>query len=490
MIEIKKDILRRVYLVYFGTVLFGLAIVFKAAYIQNFEGKDLVEMAKKQELKLFDVEAMRGNITSDDGTLLATSVPNFDVRMDVSSVNITEEYFKKNVDSLAYALANLFHDKTGFGYKEMLWEGRRNGDRFLLIQRDVSYNDLKKMHKFPIFRLGKNRGGLIVLAHYKRELPYKNLAKRTIGFESEEAVNKVYVGLEGSFTKNLQGIGGKRLMRRVSSINWVPVDIENEVEPQNGDDIITTLDINLQDMVESALMNELIMDSADHGCAIVMEVKTGYIKAIANLGKTGKGNYAEIFNYAIGESSEPGSTFKLASFLVGLEDGKFDLNTMVSTGSGVVFYSGRKMEDSHRGIGTISALQVFEKSSNVGTSKLIYGAYGSEQQKYVDGLYRMSLNKILGLQIGGEGKPLILSTHSKWWSNVSLPWMSIGYEIKLTPLQILTLYNAVANGGVMVKPLFVKEIRKNGQVEQTFPPEVINPAICSQATISKARIML
>lgn len=488
--DIKKDILRRIYLVYFGVVLFGVAIIVKAVYIQTIEGPVIEAKATELEMRLFDVEAMRGNITSDDGTLIATSVPNFDVRMDVCSENIKDDFFKENVDSLAYCLAVMFQDKSVSTYKNLLWEARRGGERYMLIHRDITYEQLKRMQTFPIFRLGKYKGGMIVIAHYKRELPYKNLAKRTIGYESEEAPNKIYVGLEGSFSKNLQGIGGKRLMQRVGSSKWVPISLENEVEPQNGDDIVTTIDINLQDMVETALANELAADSADHGCAIVMEVKTGYIKAIANLGRNKKGGYTEIFNYAVGEASEPGSTFKLASFLVGLEDGKFDLETPVNCGAGVVTFSGRKMVDSHKGYGTITAQQVFEKSSNVGTSKLIYAAYASEPQKYIDGLYRMSLNKLQGLQIGGEGRPYIKSTSDKWWSAVSLPWMSIGYETALTPLQILTLYNAVANNGVMVKPIFVKEILKNGQVDQTFPPEVINPAICSPATIAKAKLML
>jgi cell division protein FtsI (penicillin-binding protein 3) len=490
MKEVKRDILRRVFLVYFGIALFGVAVICKVIYIQYFEDKELTEQAKNNEMRLFPVEAMRGNISSDDGTLMATSVPNFEIRMDVSSENITDEFFKENVDSLAYSLSILFKDKKASEYKEILCEARRNGERYYLIHRDISYPELKQIRKFPIFRLGRYRGGLIVNPHYKRELPYKNLAKRTIGYESDESADKVYVGLEGSFSKNLQGIGGKRLMRRIGSSTWVPVDIENEVEPQNGSDIITTIDINIQDLAETALMNELIADSADHGCVIVMEVKTGYIKAIVNLGKSNKGGYSEVFNYAIGEASEPGSTFKMASFLVALEDGKIDLNTMVSTGNGVVFYSGRKMEDSHRGYGTLTAQQVFEKSSNVGTSKLIYNAYASEPQKYIDGLYRMSLNKKLDVQIGGEGRPYIKSTRDKWWSDVSLPWMSIGYEVALTPLQLLNLYNAVANNGKMVKPILVKEILKNGQVEQTFPPEIINPAICSPATIAKARILL
>ena len=491
MKEVKKDILRRVFLVYFGIALFGIAVIGKAIYIQYFEGKELVEQAKNHEMRLFPVEAMRGNISSDDGTLMATSVPNFEVRMDVSSENITDEFFKENADSLAYSLSNLFKDKKSSEYKEILWEARRNGERYYLIHRDVSYPELKQIRTFPIFRLGQFRGGLIVISHYKRELPYKNLAKRTIGYQSDENTDTIkYVGLEGSFSKNLQGIGGKRLMRRIGSTNWVPVDIENEVEPQNGNDIITTIDINIQDLAETALMNELIADSADHGCVIVMEVKTGYIKAIVNLGRSSKGGYSEVFNYAIGEASEPGSTFKMASFLVALEDGKIDLNTQISTGNGTVFFSGRKMEDSHRGYGTLTAQQVFEKSSNVGTSKLIYNAYAQEPQKYIDGLNRMSLNKKLDLQIGGEGRPYIKNTKDKWWSAVSLPWMSIGYEVALTPLQLLTFYNAIANNGKMVKPILVKEILKNGQVEQTFPPEIINPAICSPATIAKARILL
>jgi cell division protein FtsI (penicillin-binding protein 3) len=491
MKEVKKDILRRVFLVYFGIALFGIAVISKALYIQYFEGKELTEQAQTNVMRLFPVEAMRGNISSDDGTLMATSVPNFEIRMDVSCENITDEFFKENVDSLAYSLSALFKDKKSSEYKDLLWEARRNGEGYFLIHKDVSYTELKKLRKFPIFRLVQYRGGLIVREHYKRELPYKNLAKRTIGYQSDEYTDTIkYVGLEGSFSKNLQGIGGKRLMRRIGSSNWVPVDIENEVEPQNGNDIITTIDINIQDLAESALMNELIADSADHGCVIVMEVKTGYIKAIVNLGKSSKGGYSEILNYAIAEKSEPGSTFKLASFLVALEDGKFELNTQISTGNGVVFFSGRKMEDSHKGYGTLTAQQVFEHSSNVGTSKLLSNAYAKDPQKYIDGLYRMSLNKKLDLQISGERSPNIIDTHDTLWSAVSLPWMSIGYGVELTPLQLLTFYNAIANNGKMVKPIFVKEILKNGQVEQTFPPEIINPAICSPATIAKAKILL
>lgn len=490
MKEIKKDIMVRVYLVYLGILIFSIGILAKAFYIQSFEGEELMEKAKKQEMRLFDIEALRGNICSDDGTLLATSIPIFEVRMDVSSENITEDFFRENVDSLSFYLSRLFKDKSMSDYRDLLWDARRNGERYTLIHRDITYPELKQMRLFPIFRLGKYRGGMIVIPQYQRELPYKSLAKRTIGFENAMADTVKYVGIEGSFTKNLQGIGGKRLMRRVGGGAWMPVDIENQVEPQNGQDIITTIDINLQDLAESALRRELRLDSAHHGCVIVMEVKTGHVKAIANLGRSPRGGYDEVFNYAIGEATEPGSTFKLASFLVGMEDGKIRLDSLVNVGNGTVNYAGRTMKDSHKGLGTITAESVFEHSSNVGTSKLIYRAYADDPQRYIDGLYRMSINRPLGLQLGGEARPYIKNTASKWWSALSLPWMSIGYEVALSPLQILTLYNAIANNGVMVKPLFVKEIRKNGQVVQSFPTQVINKAIVSPETVKKARYIL
>ncbi len=490
MKDIKKDILVRVYMVYLGVLLFGLFIIARVVMIQQFEKKEFLEMAKKQEIHLFEMVAIRGNILADDGSLLAVSVPIFEVRMDVMTDSITDEAFRKNVDSLSVCLSRLFSDRSASGYKDMLWEGRRNQNRYLLIQRDVTYPDLNKMRKFPIFKRGKFKGGLIVIPQYERELPYKSLARRIVGYESGEGENKVYVGLEGSFSRNLQGVNGQRLMRRAGGQAWMPVDPENQVEPQNGDDVITTLDVNLQDFAESSLRKELIADSADHGCVILMEVKTGYLRAMANLGLTKKGTYEEIFNYAIGESQETGSVFKLASFLVALDDGKVELTTPINCSGGITTFSGRKMEDSHHGLGVISALQVFEKSSNVGTSRMIYGAYSESPQKYIDGLYRIGINRPLGLQIAGEGKPYIKNTKSKYWSALSLPWISIGYEISLAPIHLLTLYNAVANNGVMVKPLFVREIRRNGQLVQRFNPVVINPQIVSPSAIQKARLLL
>jgi cell division protein FtsI (penicillin-binding protein 3) len=488
--EIKKGILIRVYLVYLGVLLFGLFIIARVVMIQQFEKKEFLEMAKKQEIHLFEMEAIRGNILADDGSLLAVSIPIFEIRMDLTVDSITDDIFRNNVDSLAICLSQLFRDRTPSSWKDMLWEGRRNHNGYLLIRRDVTYPDLNKMRRFPIFKRGMFKGGLIVLAQYERELPYKSLARRIIGYESGEGANKVYVGLEGSFTKSLQGINGQRLMRRIGGQAWVPVDQESQIEPQNGNDIITTLDVNLQDLAESSLRKELIADSADHGCVILMEVKTGYLRAMANLGLTKKGTYEEIFNYAIGENQETGSTFKLASFLVALDDRKIDLTTPINCSGGITYYSGTKMEDSHHGLGVLPALQVFEKSSNVGTSRMIYTAYSDSAQKYIDGLYRIGINRPLGLQIAGEGRPYIKSTKDPSWSALSLPWMSIGYEIRLAPIHLLTLYNAVANNGVMVKPLFVREIRRNGRLVQRFNPVVVNPQIVSPWAIQQARLLL
>lgn len=491
MEKAKKSILLRVYLVYLGILLFALAIMGRVIYIQSFESSELMEQAKKQELSWFDVEAIRGNICSDDGTLLATSIPIFDIRMDVCTDSLTDEIFRRNVDSLAYCLSILFHDRSPSQYRDELWEARREKERYYLIKRKITYPELKKLRTFPIFRRGKYRGGLIVIPHYQRELPYKELAKRTIGYESKDESNRVFVGLEGFFSEDLQGVTGKRLMRKVGNGAWVPLDLENELEPQNGDDIITTIDINIQDLAERELLKELIADSADHGCVVVMEVATGHVKAIANLKRVGRNQYEEGYNYAIGESTEPGSTFKLVSFLVALEDGKVDLHTPVATGNGETTYSGRRMSDSHRGgYGTITAQEVFENSSNVGTSKLIVAAYGKNPQQFIDGIYKMKIQNKLGLQISGEGRPNIKDTKDPYWSKLSLPWISIGYEVEMTPLQILTFYNAVANNGTMVKPFLVKEIRRNGQLVKRYDTEVINPAICSPSTIAKAKRML
>ncbi len=486
----KNDILRNVYIVYFLVVLAGCAIIGKAAYIQIVEGEIWREKGKVMNLKVEKIEATRGNIMASDGNLLAASVPLFNLRIDAGNTHYNDQYFYDNVDSLALCLSNLFNDRSKSAYKQILVKGRKNNNRYLLLKRDITYTQLKKLRKFPIFRDGKYKGGVIAEPKSKRVLPYQWLAFRTIGWDKDGSENDV--GLEGAYGDILKGESGSRLMQRIGSGAWRPTNEENEIDPQNGHDIITSIDINIQDVAEDALMRQLIKNEADHGCAILMEVSTGFIVAIANLGKNEKGFYEEKFNYAIGESSEPGSTFKTASLLAALDDGLIDTSRIVDTEDGTTRFANRVMRDSHKGgYGKISVGRAFELSSNVAISKAIVSVYKDQPQGLIDRFYFMRLNQTLGLDIPGEGQPNIKNTDHKHWSKVSLPWMSIGYEIALTPLQTLAFYNAIANNGVMVKPQFIKEIRSSGLLTRKFETVVLKDKIVkNQGAIDQMRKLL
>ncbi len=486
----KNDILRNVYLVYFVVVLVGCAIIGKAIYIQAFEGEMWREKGKIMNLKVEKVEAVRGNIMASDGSLLAASVPLFNLRMDAGNTHYNDEYFYDNVDSLAWHLSNLFMDRTKSKYKQVLVNARKSNNRYLLLKRDITFDQLKKVRRFPIFRDGKYKGGIIAEQKSKRVLPNQWLAFRTIGWDKEGTKNDV--GLEGAYSEILKGESGSRLMQRIGSGAWRPTNEENEIEPKDGHDIITSIDINIQDVAEDALMRQLIENEADHGCAVLMEVNTGFIVAIANLGKNDKGFYEEKLNYALAESSEPGSTFKTASLLAALDEGVINLDDIVDTEDGTTRFANRTMRDSHKGgYGQISVGRAFELSSNVGISKVIVNAFKSEPQRLIDKFYFMRLNQPLGMDIPGEGNPEIKSTDNKFWSKVSLPWMSIGYEIKLTPLQTLAFYNAIANNGQLVKPQFIKEIRSAGLVTQKFEPVILKENIVkNQSSIDKLKELL
>ncbi len=490
--EIRKDILWRVYLIYFIICLFGVAIISKICIIQFSEGDKWRAQAESFSTKIFEIEAVRGNIYDANGSLLATSLPYFEVGMDVNTDAITKEIFNDNVDSLSICLANLFHDKSWKDYRKSLVKARRDGDRWVVLQRDVSYTDLQKMKKFPILKRGKNRGGFIYLQTNKRERPFQSLAARTIGKLNENGTGKSY-GLESAFDSILIGTTGERTMQKIAGNVWRPITDDNQIDPQDGDDIVSTIDINVQDVAENSLLNCLKKHGADHGCLILMEIKTGEVKAIANLKRNGKdtSQYLENLNYAVGVATVPGSTFKLPSLVAAMEDFNVSLNEIVDIGEGTCFYSDAKVSDSHHPAKSrVTVKEVFEQSSNVGVTKIITKYYSKEPQKYIDRLYQMNLNDPLNITIPGEAKPYIKNTKDKTWSKISLPWISYGYETRITPLQILNFYSAVANNGKMMRPMFVKEIRNRGKTKRAFQPEVINGSICSQATVKKAKEMM
>ena len=482
-----KDIKWRVYLVYFGMFGVGMAILFQLFKIQLVEGKSWREKAYNLATEMRPVQATRGNILADDGSMLATSVPVYDIRMDMDAAGLTDEAFKKDIDSLAWHLSRLFGDKPPLAYKQQLVNARKRGDRYHLVKRKIDFNQMQEAKTFPIFRKGRYKGGVVFEKKDIRKMPFGFLAQRTIGYTRE---NKLAVGLEGAFDKVLAGTQGMRLEKRLAGGVWMPLNDENELEPEDGLDVVTTLDVNIQDVASSALLKQLSLHNAEHGCVILMEVKTGNIKAIANLTRNENGSYSEKYNYAVGEATEPGSTFKLASLLTAIDDGYVNINDEVDTRNGVITYFGIPMHDTKEGgHGKISVKEAFEVSSNIGISQIISKNYRNNPQRFIDKLYSLGLNKPLGLQLSGEGIPRIKSPGDtiNRWSGISLTQISIGYELLITPMQILSLYNAVANNGIMIKPRFVSELSKNGKVMKEMPVEVINPKICSERTLGQLR---
>lgn len=487
--NIKTDILLRVYISFGLMVVIALAVVYKLFIVQVAEGEKWKAMQDSLSTKYVTVEPARGNIYSIDGKLLATSVPEYDIRMDLYAPGIEEdEIFYSKVDSLSSSLSAFFGDKSSAQYSRLLREARKKRNRYFLIKRNVSYQQMKSLRTFPIFNLGKFKGGMIADQKNKRILPFQTLANRTIGYKNE---NVQPVGLEGAYSEYIDGIGGKRLVQRIAGGVWMPVSQDFDIDPVDGSDIISTIDIGMQDIAQTALYNQLMKSDADNGCVILMEVQTGEIRAVANFTRVREGVYEEKFNYAIAQSAEPGSTFKLASFLVALEDGKIDTSDIVDTGDGTYRVHRHTIRDSkHGGYGEISVQQAFGVSSNTAITKIINTHYKDSPAAFTKRLHAMHLGEKLGLQIPGEGSPLIKTPSSKSWSGLSLTQMSWGYELKMTPLQMLVLYNAVANDGKMVAPLFVREIRKIGNTVKSFKARVINEQIASESTIGKLQGML
>ena len=464
----------------------------KLVNIQFIHGNEYRGLAEQRTIQNVIIPANRGNVYSAGGNLLATSVPKYDIRFD--AITPSAKNFEKYIKPLSDSLAK-FHGKTSSYYEKELRKARANKNRYFLIGRNLGYSNYLRIRNFPLLKMGAFKGGLIVEQKTKREHPMGEIAQRSIGYERfDENENVTRAGIEGAFGQQyLRGTDGRRLKQKIGKGQWKPIEDYDQIEPKDGYDVFTTIDVNIQDIAHHALLEQLEKYKADHGTVVVMETKTGEIKAISNLGRNQEGKYYERLNYAVGESHEPGSTFKLMALAVALEDKVIDTSTVVDTENGILTYYGKKVRDSKNGgYGKITVAKAFEVSSNTGIVKAIHNSYKDNPKKFVDGLYEMNLQNKLYLPIIGEGKPIIPDPRIKnnRWSGIALEWMAYGYGVSFTPLQTLTFYNAVANNGEMVKPRFLREVKEFGNTIESFEKEVINPKICSPETVSKLQKLL
>lgn len=499
MLNIKNEVLVRVYVVAAVVLLVGLVIAVRLFTLSVTHAAAWRKKADEQFLRWVDAPSDRGNIVADDGSLLATSLPFFDVHFDAKAEGMTDELFNANVDSLSFLLATYIDQQyTPGAYKDWLVSLRladknTKGIRYVPIAKRLPYTKMRLLREFPLFRLGRHKGGLIVEQRPERERPYKLLAQRTIGYVRDGAAP---VGLEGTFNNVLGGSDGQRLMLRVPGDYYIPLNDLAEIESKPGKDVVTTIDINIQDAAERSLLNAVEKHQADHGCAVVMEVKTGKIKAIANIGRTADG-YWETFNYAVGEKVEPGSMFKLASFMAMMEDGYIeDLEEKIPVFKGKVKIFNEELVDAEpHGRDTMTIRNVFAHSSNVGTATLVqkyYGANRNRQAAFVERLHEFGLDMPTEIEVGGEENPYLKNPNDTKaeWSGTTLPWMSIGYELLLTPLQLLQFYNAVANDGRMMKPYLVQRTEQFGEIIKEYKPTVLRRSIASRNTLQKAKELL
>lgn len=485
-----KHITNRLGWLVFGLAAFFVVLIMRVAFIQFVEGEYYTKISQQRTIKTDTIYANRGNVYATNGNLLATTMSKYTVRLDLTVVS--NSIFENNINSLSDSLSVLLGKPSTY-YNNYLRTAKRRKNRYLFLARDLGYIDYIRLKSFPILKLGQYRGGLITEQRNVRARPLRNMAVRTVGY----ADRRGNIALEGAYIKYLKEKNGWRKKQKIAKGQWKPINDKNEQEPEDGSDLITTIDVNIQDVAHHALLNQLRKYEADHGCVVVMETETGAIKAIANLGRDKNGGYYEKRNYAVYEAQEPGSTFKVASLLVALEDKKVDTGEVVSTGNGRMKVYGRSIIDAHKGgFGKISLAKAIEVSSNIGIAKTILKHYKSKPQEFVDGICELGFGDKIGLPIKGEGIPYIPNPKyvkkgdPNSWSGLSLPWMSWGYGVKVTPMQLLTFYNAIANNGKMVKPRFINEIKNNGEVQKVFKTEVINKRIASRSTIEKLKVIL
>jgi cell division protein FtsI (penicillin-binding protein 3) len=469
--------------------LFAVFVIYKMMNLQLVHGSEYKELAMERTVKMFTIEPNRGNLYSDDGSLLATSVSRYDIRFDANTVK--NDFFEQQVYALTDSLGRML-GKPSAHYEKILRKAKSTKNGYALIARNLSYSQYIRVKGFPLFNKGAYKGGFIAEPKTVREHPLGKIAERSVGYERVDE-NGYYtrVGLEGAFGEYLRGVEGKRLRQRIARGQWKPIGLDNIIEPKDGYDVVSTININIQDIAHHALLTQLEKYKADHGTVIVMETKTGEVKAISNLGRTEDGKYYERLNYAVGESHEPGSTFKLMSLVAALEDKVVDTSTVFDTEKGRYRVYDRTVRDSKAGgYGEISLAHAFEVSSNTVFAKMIHENYKDQPEKFVNRLMNMRLDQELGLPIKGEGAPVIRYPGDKGWSGISLAWMSHGYEVSLTPLQTLAFYNAIANDGEMVRPRLIKEVREGYRVINKFDKEVLNASICSKETASKVQDLL
>lgn len=491
MMPNQKNIMLRFSFIILFMVLLGIAIICKAGVIMFAERQYWKDVADRFVKENVTVRPTRGNIISSDGQLMASSLPEYKIYMDFKAGGeVKDSLLMLYMDSICEGLHQIFPDKSKGEFKSHILKGRKKGSRnYLLYPKRISYIQYKEAKRLPVFNLNKYKGGFHEQAFNQRKKPFGSLAMRTLGDMYADIEQGAKNGLELSYDSILKGRNGITHRQKVMNKYLNIVDIP----PIDGCDIITTIDVGMQDIAEKALVDELKEINATVGVAILMEVQTGDVKAIVNMTKCSDGVYREIRNNAISDMMEPGSTFKTASIMVALEDGKITPDQTIDTGNGVYNMHGRPMKDHnwHRGgYGVITTTQTLMYSSNIGVSRLIDQNYHDHPEKYVEGLYKLGIATPLDLDIPGAGKPYIRMPNKNNWSRTALAWMSIGYETQVPPINTLTFYNAIANNGVMVKPRFVKSIVKDGQVVEDIPTEVLNPAIASPKTIQEIQVIL
>lgn len=493
--NLRKIILFRYTILLAIVLIFSLSIVVKIVIIQLTGSEKWGSKVKYLEDRESVIEGIRGDICAHDGRVLSTSVPFYEIRFDLGAPTV-RAVFNNEVSSLSKKLSKIFPDKSSSQFKKELLAAYKRKDRYYLIHpQKVTYEQLKKIETFPIFKLGKFKGGFIVVQENIRFSPQGRMASRTIGLVNKGTGDgyqgtKGISGIEGMYEDYLKGNEGLQVQQNLSG-RWVNI---TSIEPEKGRDIYTTIDVYLQDVTETYLRNQLIKSDAEYGTAVVMEVSTGKIRAISNLGLK-NGEYQEIYNYAYGHEgcTEPGSTFKLASMLVAMEEGLVDTSDVFDIEDGKWKIYDKTIYDSdygHGEHGKMTVKEIFERSSNVGIAKIINKCYKGREKEFINRIYRLGLNEKLDLGFKGESKPYIkYPTDDNWWGT-SLTWISHGYELQISPLQILTLYNAVANDGKMMKPMFVESIRDNGDIQKIYEPEVLKYSICSNSTLRKLKSLL